>query len=73
MIRNKMQKNQKTAVMATRRQVLAGASAFSLFALGQAAATAASLAVDCGCAVQDVDYGRLRERLLKDGQRLSIK
>ena len=43
------------------------------FALGQSAATAASLAVADGCAVQDVDYGRLRERLLKDGQRLAIK
>ena len=43
------------------------------FALGQSAATAASQAIADGCAVQDVDYGRLRERLLKDGQRLAIK
>ena len=43
------------------------------FALGQAAATAASQAIEDCCAVQDVDYGRLRERLLKDGQRLSLK
>ena len=43
------------------------------FALGQSAATAASLAVADGCAVQDVDYGKLRERLLKDLQRLAIK
>lgn len=36
--------------------------------LGQSAATAASLALDQGCAVQRLDYGRLRERLLRDGQ-----
>lgn len=40
------------------------------FALGQSAATAAALAIDAGCAVQDVDYAKLRKRLLKDGQRL---
>ena len=38
------------------------------FALGQVAATAASLAIDAGCAVQDVDYAKLRGRLLRDGQ-----
>ncbi|MHC4253570.1 MAG: FAD-dependent oxidoreductase [Planctomycetota bacterium] len=38
--------------------------------LGQSAATAAVFAIDSGCAVQDVDYGKLRERLLSDGQRL---
>lgn len=38
--------------------------------LGQSAATAATLAVDAGVAVQDVDYARLRERLLTDKQRL---
>ncbi len=38
--------------------------------LGQSAATAAALAVQAGCAVQHVDYPRLRERLLQDGQRL---
>ena len=36
--------------------------------LGQAAATAACQALDAGVAVQDVDYGRLRDRLLADGQ-----
>ena len=36
--------------------------------LGQSAATAASMAIDAGCAVQDVDYPKLRERLLADGQ-----
>jgi len=37
------------------------------FGLGQAAGTAASLAVDAGCAVQDVDYGTLAARLAADG------
>ncbi len=36
--------------------------------LAQSAATAASLALDAGIAVQDVDYAALRERLLADGQ-----
>jgi len=36
--------------------------------LGQSAAAAASLALDAQCAVQQVDYSRLRTRLLKDGQ-----
>jgi hypothetical protein len=36
--------------------------------LGQSAATAAALAIDDGIAVQAVDYGRLRRRLLADGQ-----
>lgn len=36
--------------------------------LGQSAATAAVLAMDAGVAVQDVDYARLRERLLADRQ-----
>jgi hypothetical protein len=38
------------------------------FALGQAAATAAALAVDDGLPVQDVSYARLASRLLADGQ-----
>jgi len=38
--------------------------------LGQSAATAAALAIERDCAIQDVDYGRLRERLLADGQLL---
>jgi len=36
--------------------------------LGQSAATAAAIAIDDGVAVQDVNYAKLRERLLKDGQ-----
>jgi hypothetical protein len=36
--------------------------------LGQSAATAASLAIDAGAAVQDVPYAALRDRLLQDGQ-----
>jgi hypothetical protein len=36
--------------------------------LGQSAATAAALAIDAGVAVQDVDYPKLRERLLADKQ-----
>jgi hypothetical protein len=36
--------------------------------LGQSAATAASFAVDDDIAVQDVEYNRLRQRLLEDGQ-----
>ena len=34
--------------------------------LGQASATAASIAIDTAVSVQDVPYGRLRERLLED-------
>ena len=41
------------------------------FALGQAAATAAVLAVDDRVTVQDVPYSRLAERLVSDGQVLS--
>jgi hypothetical protein len=36
--------------------------------LGQSAGTAAVLAIDADCPVQHVDYGKLRERLLTDGQ-----
>ena len=36
--------------------------------LGESSATAAVMAIDAGIAVQDVPYGQLRERLLKDGQ-----
>jgi len=39
--------------------------------LGQSAATAASLAIDQGAPVQEVDIARLRERLRKDGQVLT--
>lgn len=41
--------------------------------LGQSAATAASLALDAEIAVQEVDYQRLRERLLSDGQVLEYE
>lgn len=41
-------------------------------ALGQSAATVASLAIEHGMAVQDVDYAELREHLLKDNQILEI-
>jgi len=41
--------------------------------LGQSAATAAVLAMEEGCPVQDVDYDRLRDRLLADGQVLSME
>jgi hypothetical protein len=40
--------------------------------LGQSAATAAALAIDGAVTVQDLDYGRLRARLLADGQILSV-
>lgn len=36
--------------------------------LGQSAATAAALAIDAACAVQDLPYPVLRQRLLTDGQ-----
>jgi hypothetical protein len=36
--------------------------------LGQSSATAAALAIDANANVQDVDYARLRERLLADKQ-----
>jgi hypothetical protein len=39
--------------------------------LGQAAATAASLAIDDEVAVQAVDYSKLRQRLTNDGQILT--
>jgi hypothetical protein len=38
--------------------------------LGQSAATASAMAVENNIDVQDVDYGKLEERLLIDGQRL---
>lgn len=37
-------------------------------ATGQSSATAAALAIDAGVTVQKVDYAKLRERLLADGQ-----
>lgn len=36
--------------------------------LGQSAATAAAIAIEDEVSVQDVDYAKLRERLLEDGQ-----
>ena len=36
--------------------------------LGQSAAAAGGLAIEAGCPVQQVDYGRLREELLAEGQ-----
>ena len=41
--------------------------------LGQSAATAAALALDAGCAVQDLPYAALRRRLLADGQVLECR
>ena len=41
--------------------------------LGQSAATAAALAIDAACAVQDLPYPALRERLLTDGQVLECR
>ena len=38
------------------------------FSLGQVAGTAASLAIDANCGVQDVDYQALKKQLLADGQ-----
>ena len=43
------------------------------FALGQAAGAAAALAAGDGVAVQDVDYAKLRRRLVLDGQYLEDK
>lgn len=40
--------------------------------LGQSAATAASLALDAGIAVQELTYSRLQERLIQDGQILQV-
>jgi len=41
--------------------------------LGQSAATAASMAIDDAIAVQEVNYPKLRARLLADGQVLSLE
>lgn len=40
--------------------------------LGQSAATAASLAIDAGVAVQELNYNKLKTILLKDNQRLGL-
>ncbi|MBA3483505.1 MAG: FAD-dependent oxidoreductase [Pirellulales bacterium] len=41
--------------------------------LGQSAATAACEAIDAGVAVQEVNYDKLKERMLSDGQVLSYR
>jgi hypothetical protein len=41
--------------------------------LGQSAATAAALAIDAACAVQDLPYPALRTRLVADGQVLELR
>ena len=41
--------------------------------LGQSAATAASLAIDEGISVQDVQYEKLKQQLEKDDQRLTLQ
>ncbi len=43
------------------------------FALGQVAGAAAALAIDGGCAVQDLDYAKLRAVLLAKGQVVETK
>jgi hypothetical protein len=40
--------------------------------LGQSAAAAASIAIDESVPVQEVDYARLRARLLAEGQILEL-
>jgi len=39
--------------------------------LGHSAATAACMAIDSSCAIQDVDYMKLSEKLRADGQILT--
>ncbi len=38
--------------------------------LGQSAGTAAALSIDKGIAVQDLDYEKLKAKLIEDGQLL---
>ena len=38
--------------------------------LGQSAATAAAQSIDTNTPIQDLDYGRLRAKLIDDGQQL---
>lgn len=40
--------------------------------LGQSAGTAAVMAIDEGVAVQDISYEKLKSRLLKDGQIITL-
>jgi hypothetical protein len=44
---------------------------FTFMVAGQSAATAAVLAIEDGVPVQKVEYAKLRDRLLKDGQVLA--
>ena len=41
------------------------------FALGQVAGAAAALAIDDGCAAQDLEYAKLRDVLVSEGQVVS--
>ena len=41
--------------------------------LGQSAATAAVMAIDENISVQEVQYEKLKEQLVKDDQRLTYK
>ena len=41
------------------------------FALGQVAGAAAALAIDAGCAAQDLEYAKLRDVLVSEGQVVS--
>ena len=38
------------------------------FALGQVAGAAAALSIDANCAAQDLEYAKLREVLVAEGQ-----
>lgn len=44
----------------------------TFLSLGQAAGTAAALAVEKGVSIQDVDYRALRSRLVRDGQVIAV-
>jgi hypothetical protein len=46
---------------------------WTFMAMGQAAGTAAALALDAGCEVQKVNYRELAARLLADGQVLAVE
>ncbi len=45
---------------------------FTFMAAAQSAATAAALALDAGTSVQNVDYPKLRERIIMDKQVLEV-
>lgn len=44
----------------------------TFLSLGQAAGTAAAIALSNGTAIQDVEYSALRERLIRDGQVVAV-